>query len=104
MCGERTGLRASQSRLLPLQLGLTTGELSPGATQAVALAGALGSFAEAAEKILPKLRLHAASFTALMVRVVSGFSALKTSTRPMSLSSNTSGSTRQMCGSSERRR
>ena len=38
-----------------MQLGLTAGELSPGATQAVALAGALGSFAEAAEKILPKL-------------------------------------------------
>lgn len=36
-------------------LGLTTGDLSRGATEAVALAGALGSFAEAAVKILPKL-------------------------------------------------
>jgi hypothetical protein len=36
-------------------LGLTTVDLSRGATEAVALAGALGSFAEAAQKILPKL-------------------------------------------------
>src|SRR6185312_11028032 len=36
-------------------LGLTKVDLSRGATEAVALAGALGSFAEAAEKILPKL-------------------------------------------------
>jgi hypothetical protein len=36
-------------------LGLTNGDLSRGATEAVALAGALGSFAEAATKILPKL-------------------------------------------------
>lgn len=37
------------------ELGLTKGDLSRGATEAVALAGALGSFAEAATKILPKL-------------------------------------------------
>jgi hypothetical protein len=36
-------------------LGLTTGDLSRGATEAVALAGAVSSFAEAAQKILPKL-------------------------------------------------
>ena len=36
-------------------LGLTTVDLSRGATEAVALAGALGSFAEAATKVLPKL-------------------------------------------------
>jgi hypothetical protein len=36
-------------------LGLTKVGLSRGATEAVALAGALGSFAEAAQKILPKL-------------------------------------------------
>ena len=36
-------------------LGLTKGDLSRGATEAVALAGALGSFAEAATKVLPKL-------------------------------------------------
>ncbi len=36
-------------------LGLTKVDLSRGATEAVALAGALGSFAEAATKILPKL-------------------------------------------------
>lgn len=36
-------------------LGLTAGDLSRGATEAVALAGTLGSFAEAATKILPKL-------------------------------------------------
>jgi hypothetical protein len=36
-------------------LGLTRGDLSRGATEVVALAGALGSFAEAATKILPKL-------------------------------------------------
>lgn len=36
-------------------LGLTRGDLSRGATEAVALAGALGSFADAATKILPKL-------------------------------------------------
>lgn len=36
-------------------LGLTKGDLSRGATEAVALAGALGSFAEAATKTLPKL-------------------------------------------------
>ena len=36
-------------------LGLTTVDLSRGATEVVALAGALGSFAEAATKILPKL-------------------------------------------------
>jgi hypothetical protein len=36
-------------------LGLTTVDLSRGATEAVALAGALGSFADAATKILPKL-------------------------------------------------
>lgn len=37
------------------RLGLTAGDLSRGATEAVALAGALGSFAEAATKTLPKL-------------------------------------------------
>jgi hypothetical protein len=37
------------------QLGLTAADLTPGAEQACALAGALGSFAEAAEKILPRL-------------------------------------------------
>lgn len=36
-------------------LGLTKVDLSRGAAEAVALAGALGSFAEAATKILPKL-------------------------------------------------
>lgn len=36
-------------------LGLTAGDLSRGATEAVALAGALSSFAEAAEKTLPRL-------------------------------------------------
>jgi hypothetical protein len=36
-------------------LGLTKVDLSRGATEAVALAGTLGSFAEAAAKILPKL-------------------------------------------------
>jgi hypothetical protein len=36
-------------------LGLTAGDLSRGASEAVALAGALGSFAEAAERTLPKL-------------------------------------------------
>lgn len=36
-------------------LGLTAVDLSRGATEAVALAGAVGSFAEAAQKILPKL-------------------------------------------------
>jgi hypothetical protein len=36
-------------------LGLTTADLSRGAAEAVALAGAIGSFAEAAQKILPKL-------------------------------------------------
>ena len=36
-------------------LGLTTVDLSRGATEAVTLAGALGSFADAAQKILPKL-------------------------------------------------
>jgi len=36
-------------------LGPTTVDLSRGATEVVALAGALGSFAEAAQKILPKL-------------------------------------------------
>lgn len=36
-------------------LGLAKGDLSRGATEAVALAGALGSFAEAATKTLPKL-------------------------------------------------
>jgi hypothetical protein len=35
--------------------GLTRADLSRGATEAVTLAGALGSFAEAAAKILPKL-------------------------------------------------
>lgn len=37
------------------RLGLTAGDLTPGAEQAVALAGALGSFAEAAAKVLPRL-------------------------------------------------
>jgi hypothetical protein len=37
------------------RLGLTAADLTPGAEQAAALAGALGSFAEAAEKILPRL-------------------------------------------------
>jgi hypothetical protein len=37
------------------RLGLSAGDLSRGAAQAVALAGALGSFAEAAAKVLPKL-------------------------------------------------
>ena len=37
------------------QLGLTAADLTPGAEQACALAGALGSFAEAAEKVLPRL-------------------------------------------------
>ena len=36
-------------------LGLTGSDLSRGATEVVALAGALGSFAEAAERTLPKL-------------------------------------------------
>lgn len=36
-------------------LGLGAGDLSRGASEAVALGGALGSFAEAAEKTLPKL-------------------------------------------------
>ena len=36
-------------------LGLTAGDLTRGACEAVALAGALGSFAEAAEKTLPRL-------------------------------------------------
>lgn len=36
-------------------LGLNKVDLSRGAAEAVALAGALGSFAEAAEKVLPKL-------------------------------------------------
>lgn len=36
-------------------LGLTTVDLSRGAAEAVALAGVLSSFAEAAEKVLPKL-------------------------------------------------
>lgn len=36
-------------------LGLTTGDLTRGAREAVALAGTLSSFAEAAEKTLPKL-------------------------------------------------
>jgi hypothetical protein len=45
-------------------LGLTTIDLSRGATEAVALAGALGSFAEAAEKVLPKLSgLHLSEST-----------------------------------------
>lgn len=37
------------------QLGLRAADLTPGAEQAVVLAGALGSFAEAAQKILPRL-------------------------------------------------
>jgi hypothetical protein len=37
------------------RLGLGAADLTPGAEQAVALAGALGSFAEAAEKLLPRL-------------------------------------------------
>lgn len=37
------------------QLGLTAGDLTPGAEQACALAGVLGSFAEAAQKVLPRL-------------------------------------------------
>jgi hypothetical protein len=37
------------------RLGLDESDLSRGATEAVALAGALGSFAEAAQKVLPKL-------------------------------------------------
>ena len=37
------------------RLGLAAGELTPAAQQACALAGALGSFAEAAEKVLPRL-------------------------------------------------
>ena len=45
-------------------LGLSRVDLSRGATEAVALAGALGSFAEAAEKILPKLSgLHLSEST-----------------------------------------
>ena len=36
-------------------LGLTTGDLSRGATETATLAGTLGSFAEAAQKILPRL-------------------------------------------------
>jgi hypothetical protein len=45
-------------------LGLTKVDLSRGATEAVALAGALGSFAEAATKILPKLSgLHVSEST-----------------------------------------
>src|SRR5438045_3331758 len=36
-------------------LGLAASDLSPGAEQAAALAGALGSFADAAEKVLPRL-------------------------------------------------
>ena len=36
-------------------LGLTAGDLTRGAAELVALAGALGSFAEAAEKTLPRL-------------------------------------------------
>lgn len=36
-------------------LGLTGGDLTRGATELVALAGALGSFAEAAQRTLPKL-------------------------------------------------
>jgi hypothetical protein len=38
-----------------LALGLTGGDLARGATELVALAGALGSFAEAAQRTLPKL-------------------------------------------------
>lgn len=37
------------------QLGLSAADLTPGAQQAVALAGTVGSFAEAAQKILPRL-------------------------------------------------
>ena len=37
------------------RLGLTAADLTPGAAQAAALAGALGSFAEAAGKTLPRL-------------------------------------------------
>jgi hypothetical protein len=37
------------------RLGLDGSDLSRGATEAVALAGTLGSFAEAAQKVLPKL-------------------------------------------------
>lgn len=45
-------------------LGLTTVDLSRGATEAVALAGTLSSFAEAAQKILPKLSgLHLSEST-----------------------------------------
>ena len=45
-------------------LGLSRVDLSRGATEAVALAGALGSFAEAAQKILPKLSgLHLSEST-----------------------------------------
>jgi hypothetical protein len=36
-------------------LGLTAADLSPGAAQAVTLAGTLGGFAEAAAKVLPRL-------------------------------------------------
>jgi hypothetical protein len=36
-------------------LGLTAGDLSRGATEAATLAGTVGSFAEAAQKILPRL-------------------------------------------------
>jgi hypothetical protein len=45
-------------------LGLTAIDLSRGAAEAVALAGALGSFAEAAQKVLPKLSgLHLSEST-----------------------------------------
>jgi hypothetical protein len=45
-------------------LGLTTADLSRGATEAVALAGTLSSFAEAARKVLPKLSgLHLSEST-----------------------------------------
>ena len=37
------------------QLGLGSGDLSPGAAWVTSLGGALGSFAEAAEKTLPEL-------------------------------------------------
>ena len=37
------------------QLGLTSADLSPGAEQVCALAGVLGSYAEAAAKVLPRL-------------------------------------------------
>lgn len=37
------------------RLGLTAADLTPGAEQACALAGALGSFAEAAQRVLPRL-------------------------------------------------